>query len=80
MDMGFTPDIQESFKIFQGKIMEQYEKMISEYDFVVIDATLPVEEQQQQVRQAIRKKLEDAKKVRVRRWLQLSHSVRGYRD
>ncbi len=80
MDMGFTPDIQESFKIFQGKIMEQYEKMISEFDFVVIDATLPVEEQQQQVRQAIRKKLGDAKKVRVRRWLQLSHTVRGYRD
>ena len=80
MDMGFSHDIQESFKTFQGKIMEQYEQMVSEFDFEVIDATLPVQIQQEQVRQAIRKKLEDAKKVRVRRWLQLSQMVRAYRD
>jgi len=80
MDMGYSTDMQESFKIFQNEIMQQYEKMISEFDFIVIDATLSVEEQQQQVRQAVKKKLEDAKKVRVRRWLQLSPTVRGYRD
>ena len=80
MDMKYSPDIQESFQTFQTKIMEQYEQMVTEFDFVVIDATLPVEEQQQQVRQAVKKKLEDAKKVRVRRWLELSPTVRGYRD
>ena len=80
MDMGYSPNIQESFQTFQTKIMDQYQSMITEYDFVVIDATLPVEQQQQQVRQAVKKKLEDAKKVRVRRWLQLSPTVRGYRD
>lgn len=80
MDMGYSPDIQECFKTFQGKIMEQYENMIKEFDFVVIDATLPIEGQQEQVRQAVKKKLEDAKKVRVRRWVHLSPTLRAYRD
>lgn len=80
MDMGFSLDLHESFKIFQGKIMEQYENMVKEFDFEVINATLPIEEQQEQLRQTIKKKLEDAKKVRVRRWVQLSPTVRAYRD
>ena len=56
MDMGFSPNLQECFKIFQGKIMEQYEAMIPEFEFVVINATLSIEEQQEQMRQAVRKK------------------------
>ncbi len=80
MDMGFSSDMQECFKIFQGKIMEQYDAMAKEFDFVVVDATRPIEEQQELVRQTVKKKLEDAKKIRVRRWVQLSPTVRAYRD
>ncbi len=80
MDMGFSQDLNESFKIFQGKIMDQYERMIEEFDLEVINATLPIEEQQEMIRQSVKKKLEDAKKVRVRRWVHLSPTVRAYRD
>ena len=80
MDMGYSANIQECFKVFQGNIMAQYEKMIEEFDFEVIDATQPIEEQQETVRQIVKKKLEDTKKIRVRRWLQLSRTVLGYRD
>ena len=80
MDLGLSTNIQESFRIFQGKIADQYEAMAEESGFVVIDATLPIEDQQEQVRRAVQEKLEDAKRIRVRRWVQLSPAVRAYRD
>ena len=54
--------------------------MIPEFGFTVIDATLSIREQQQQVRAAVQKKLEDARKVRVRRWVRLSSTVQGLRE
>ena len=80
MDLGLTSDIRESFKLFQGKILDEYEKMIPEFGFNVIDATLSIRDQQQIVRAAVQKKLEDARKVRVRRWVRLSSTVQGLRE
>lgn len=80
MDLGLSHDIQESFKLFQQKILDEYEKMIPEFGFNVIDATLTIKEQQQIVRAAVQKKLEDARKVRVRRWVRLSSTVQGLRE
>jgi dTMP kinase len=80
MDLGLSTNLQESFQLFQGRIMTQYDAMAKEFELMVIDATLPVEEQQEQMRSAVKKKLEDAKRIRVRRWVQLSPMVRGYRD
>ena len=51
--------------MFQGRIIEEYEKMIPEFGLTIIDATLPVEAQQAQVRQIVRTHLEKAKDVRV---------------
>ena len=53
MDMGFSADINESFGIFQGKVMEEYKKMHKEFGFTVINATLSIHEQQRIVRKAI---------------------------
>jgi dTMP kinase len=53
MDLGLSADPTESFRIFQGMINEEYEKMIDEFHFSVIDATLPVEQQQAQVRDIV---------------------------
>lgn len=36
-DIGFSTDFYESFKIYQTKILEEYNKMIEEYGFVKID-------------------------------------------
>jgi dTMP kinase len=80
MDLGLSTNLQESFQLFQGRIMTQYDAMAKEFELMVMDATLPVEEQQEQMRSAVKKKLEDAKRIRVRRWVQLSPTVRGYRD
>jgi len=66
MDLGVSDDPQESFRIFQGRILDEYERMIPEFGLTVVDATLPVEIQQAQVRRIAKAHLEAAKELRVR--------------
>jgi len=54
MDLELHPDIQESYKLFQSRILTEYEQIVQEYGLTVMDATLPVEEQQQHLRKLIR--------------------------
>jgi len=61
LDLGLTADPEDSFRMFQGRIIEEYEKMIPEFGLTTIDATLPVEAQQGQVRQIVQSHLENAK-------------------
>src|SRR5690348_11337959 len=57
MDLRLSTDPYESFRIFQGRILEQYLAMSTEFKFLVINANQPVEEQQSVVRDLIRAKL-----------------------
>jgi len=57
MDLGLSDNRITSFRLFQGRIVDQYDLMIPEYSFTVIDGTLPVEEQQKLVRQVVKKAL-----------------------
>lgn len=61
MDMGLSTDPKESFKLYQGKIKKNYDDMIEENNFVVIDASESIEEQQIIVRQVVQKKLKGYK-------------------
>jgi dTMP kinase len=51
MDLGLSRNLVESFRLFQGRILEEYEAMASEMGFHVIDATGSIEEQQRQMRE-----------------------------
>lgn len=62
MDLGLSSDIKESFKLFQEKILNEYEKMIEEFGLTVIDATLPINDQQKKVREIVLKKVKELKK------------------
>ncbi len=53
MDLGLSRDVEESFRIFQGRILDEYESMADEAGFRVIDATLSIEEQQRQMRRTV---------------------------
>ncbi|MEE9145080.1 MAG: dTMP kinase [Candidatus Binatia bacterium] len=77
MDLGLNDDIEESFRIFQSRILEEYEKMVDEFGLVVIDATLSIEEQQTQVREMVTRALTGTKKTRIRRWLDLDTLAKG---
>jgi len=59
LDLGLSDDPYESFKLFQARILEQYDAMVDEYDLQVIDGTLPIAEQQRQVRAIVEPHLKD---------------------
>jgi dTMP kinase len=61
MDIALHADIQESYKLFQSRILEQYEGIVKEFGLAVMDATKPVEAQQRALRRAIRPYLESMK-------------------
>ena len=63
MDMGLSRDVEESFRIFQGRILDEYEGMAHEVGFHIIDATLSIEEQQRQMRQIVMDQLGDSTTV-----------------
>ena len=48
------------------KILAEYERMIPEFGLTVVDATLPIEIQQAQVRRIAKAHLDAAKELRVR--------------
>jgi len=65
MDLGLSVNKVTSFRLFQQRIMDEYEKMIDEFQMTVIDGTLPVEVQQQQVRKIV--------SAKIRGWKGLPH-------
>jgi dTMP kinase len=64
LDMGWSTDPYESFRIFQGKILKEYEKMKRPHDFTVIDATEEIPVQQARVRKLISDQVDLARYVK----------------
>ena len=58
MDMNLSVDPYESFRIFQGRINDHYVKMEREFGFVVMDASHPIEKQQEKMRSIIAKRID----------------------
>jgi dTMP kinase len=58
MDLGLDPDPYQSFRLFQERILDLYDEMTDEFGLRVIDATEPLVEQQQTVRQIVEPHLE----------------------
>ena len=68
MDLRLSNDIYESFRIFQGRLLEQYLAMSTEFNFTVIDANEAVETQQAVVRQLLGKRVDLAAFKRRKPW------------
>lgn len=58
MDLNLSSDIYESFRLFQGKINANYQKMVKRYGFTVMNATRAIEEQQEEMRRLVARKLD----------------------
>lgn len=58
MDLGLSDSYEESFKLFQGKILDEYDKMVDEFGLTMIDGTLPVKVQQKKVRALVKRVLD----------------------
>jgi len=57
MDLDLSADPKESFKIFQQKILEEYDCITDEFSLTVIDAALSIKQQQAMVRRIIEEKI-----------------------
>ena len=68
LDLGLSDDPLESYRIFQGRILREYERIAGEYNLAVVDASLPIVEQQELVREIIRPHLEGALMAESNPW------------
>ncbi len=53
MDLGWSSNPVESFRLFQGKVLEEYDALVDEFGLQVVDAGGSITEQQRLVRQLI---------------------------
>ena len=54
MDLNLSNDPYESYRIFQQRIIDEYDAMVQDEGFTVIDGTSAIEDQQAQVRDLIK--------------------------
>jgi dTMP kinase len=70
MDLGLAPDIVESFRIFQGRVMQEYLAMAGGEAFSKIDATQEIHDMQRTVRDLIHARVDLARYQRRVRIMQ----------
>ena len=54
MDLGLSPDPIQSFRMFQSKVLEEYDRITEEFGLTVIDGKRSVVEQQREMRRLVR--------------------------
>src|SRR5919108_389281 len=57
MDLNLSNDIYESYRIFQSRIIEQYESLSVSENFTIVDGTMEIEESQRFLRSLVMKLL-----------------------
>jgi dTMP kinase len=50
MDLGLSENPAESFRLFQGRVLKEYDRMAPQYRFQIVDGTRSIDSQQQRVR------------------------------
>jgi dTMP kinase len=61
MDMNLSQDVTESFRLFQSRILIEYDKIVDEYGLIKMDATKDIETQQNEMRALVADALKDYK-------------------
>jgi dTMP kinase len=58
LDMGWSTNAVESFRMFQGKVLEEYDRLVDEYGLSVVNASGSITEQQRMLRKLVAQHLE----------------------
>jgi dTMP kinase len=53
MDLGWSTNLVESFRLVQGKVLDEYDRLVDEFGLDLIDASGSIMEQQRMVRHLI---------------------------
>jgi dTMP kinase len=56
--MGWSTNAVESFRIFQGKVLDEYDRLVEEFDLSVVNATGSITDQQRTFRKLVSQHLE----------------------
>ena len=54
LDLDLSPDPQESYRMLQSRILDEYERLVLEFGLAVMDANEPIEVQQRALREMLR--------------------------
>ncbi len=57
MDMNLSPDVTESFRLFQSQILAEYDKIVDEFGLLTMDATQDIDTQQEHMRTLVEQAL-----------------------
>jgi len=57
MDLGLSDNKITSFRLYQQRIINEYDAMVDEFGLIVIDGSLPVETQQKMIRKVVKKEV-----------------------
>jgi dTMP kinase len=58
MDMGWSANVVDSFRMFQGKVIDEYEHLVEEFGLHVINAVGSITDQQRVFRKLVSQHLE----------------------
>ena len=58
MDMGWSNSLVDSFRLFQGNVLEEYDRLVEEFGLRVVDAVGSITEQQRIFRKLVSQHLE----------------------
>jgi len=61
MDMGWSANLTESFRIFQTKVLDEYDQLVNEFGLHVIEAGGSITDQQRELRRLVSENLETPK-------------------
>ncbi len=61
LDMGWSANPVESFRLFQGKVLDEYDRLVDEFGLEVVDGRASIMEQQRLVRRIVAPYLEAAR-------------------
>jgi len=58
MDMGWSNSLVESFRLFQGKVLDEYDRLVDEFGLSVVNATGSITDQQRTFRKLVSQHLQ----------------------
>jgi dTMP kinase len=67
MDLGLSPDPIQSFRMFQSKVLEEYDRITDEFGLTVLDGKRSVVEQQREMRKLVRPLLKGLQRAGIPR-------------
>jgi dTMP kinase len=67
MDLGLSSDPITSFRLFQSKVLDEYDKVVQEFELTFIDGTRSIVEQQREVRRLVKPLLKGLRRAGLMR-------------